>query len=494
MNNEKKIQTPVRERESGFNRLSRNTHDNIRQVSSRVRLSLTVRIAMHDCAQLARTALLALAILTLMLGIACGLHIRGTVKRVSGSEPDLPGGQYSQLILQDAAAEAGTVEPTAVANIGDQIRVGLSRFPSAVRIPFRTPSGQTALLSVVLRNWWRTLMLLCVGAVLADLLRMIYFFRKRNELNKTVLAPIHEITELAETLSAANLSNRINLEGTKTELKDLANVINSMLDRIEASYNSQKQFVSDVSHELRTPIAVLQGYADMLQRWGKDDPEVLQECLNAISQETQAMKELVESLLFLARHDKKTLILEMTEMDPCEVAQEVVREEQMVQPGDTFVLDPAVPCRIEADRGMVKQVLRILVDNAVKYSPKGSTITIGCVKTATGCTLSVHDQGCGIPANELPKIFDRFYRADAARHSETGGHGLGLSIGRIIVVAHGGKIRVRSKVGEGTSFYVDFPEHQSALEKKPEPAITQDGRNAHHRRVRRPVQTEKDPS
>ncbi|MBQ6174747.1 MAG: HAMP domain-containing protein [Clostridia bacterium] len=483
------------DRESNFNKLSSRTHDNIRQVSSRVRLSLTVRIAMHDCAQLMRTAILAMAILAIMLGIACGLHFRGTVKRIRVQEPDLPGGVYSQLILQEEGVEAAEVtDPAQVADLGAKIRTGLSRFPAHLVLPFRTPAGRDALLTVPLKEWWRALLLLFFGAVAADLLRMIYIFRRRNELNKTVLAPIHEITQLAETLSAANLSNRINLEGTKTELKDLAGVINSMLDRIEASYNSQKQFVSDVSHELRTPIAVLQGYADMLQRWGKDDPEVLQESLTAISQETQAMKELVESLLFLARHDKKTLILEMTDVDPCEVAQEVVREEQMVMPEDSFVLDPAVSCSIEADRGMVKQVLRILVDNAVKYSPKGSTVTIGCAKTAAGCTLSVHDQGSGIPAEELPKIFDRFYRADAARHSETGGHGLGLSIGRIIVLAHGGRIRVRSKVGEGTSFYVELPARQARAEDERPPEPDTRRGSGRVRKVRRNIQPEKDAS
>ena len=265
------------------------------------------------------------------------------------------------------------------------------------------------------------------------------------------------MTEMAQTLSAANLSNRLNVAGTKNELKDLAVVINSMLDRIERSYNSQKQFVSDASHELRTPIAVIQGYADMLRRWGKDDPEVLEESLEAISQETHGMKDLVESLLFLARHDKKTLMMEKTSFDALELAREVQREAAMVTPADTFTLDPEEPASLTADRGMVKQVLRILVDNAVKYPPKGSTITIGCVKTATGCTLSVHDQGCGIPANELPKIFDRFYRSDKARQSETGGHGLGLSIARIIVVAHKGKLRVRSKPGCGSVFSIILP-------------------------------------
>lgn len=141
---------------------------------------------------------------------------------------------------------------------------------------------------------------------------------------------------MAATLSASNLSNRINIAGTKNELKDLAMVINSMLDRIERSYNSQKQFVSDASHELRTPIAVIQGYVNMLNRWGKDDKTVLEEGITAIAQETESMKGLVESLLFLARHDKKTLLMEMEPFDPCEVVSEVHREAAMVSPDYTF--------------------------------------------------------------------------------------------------------------------------------------------------------------
>ena len=114
--------------------------------------------------------------------------------------------------------------------------------------------------------------------------------------------------------------------------------------------------------------------------------------------------------------------------------------------------------RVKADRNMMKQVLRILCDNAVKYSEKGTPVTLSCVNEGNGfCCLSVKDQGQGISQEDLPKIFDRFYRSDKARKSETGGHGLGLSIARIIVVAHNGKIRVRSKPGSGTVFSVLLP-------------------------------------
>ncbi len=329
-----------------------------------------------------------------------------------------------------------------------------------------TDGVKTLKVYVSLRSFGRTWLWLMGGLVLADLARMRYFVRKRKRLDKRVLAPIRDITEMTQTLSAANLSNRINVAGTKNELRDLAIVINEMLDRLEQSYNSQKQFVSDASHELRTPIAVIQGYADMLRRWGKDDPEVLGEGIEAISQETAGMKDLVENLLFLARHDKKTLLLEMASFDAGEMMNEVCREAAMVTPGDRFTLDPAEGGTIEGDRGMIKQLMRILVDNAVKYSPAGGEIRLGVRMTDDACEMTVTDQGSGIASKDLPHIFERFYRADEARHSESGGHGLGLSIARIIVVAHGGKIQVKSKPGAGTCFAVILPKTQKKQEEK----------------------------
>jgi signal transduction histidine kinase len=196
----------------------------------------------------------------------------------------------------------------------------------------------------------------------------------------------------------------------------------------------------------------------MLKRWGKDDPEVLDEGIAAISQETESMKELVESLLFLARHDKKTLMMEISSFDPAELLQEVHKEEIMVHTDYRFEITQNESMIIKADRNMMKQVLRILCDNAVKYSAAGTTVSLSCRKDQNGyCCLSVRDQGEGISQEDLPKIFDRFYRSDKARKSETGGHGLGLSIARIIVIAHNGKMNVRSKQGAGSVFSILLP-------------------------------------
>ena len=457
-----------------YNQASETVHAGLGRMHSRIRLSLSLRIAGHYCGRLVRTALPALIIMTIAFTVGCMPGFRSLANRVVSQEPDLPEGRYSQMILQDARAEAVLIQREEPENFGARVSEWVRTFFSGgalwrpVILLERPDSeaGNAVLLTLDLKTLgWIWLAVLC-GVVVTDLLRMMSFLRRRRVLDRKVLSPIREMTEITRTLSAANLSNRINVAGMKYELQDLAVVINSMLDRLERSYNSQKQFVSDASHELRTPIAVIQGYADMLRRWGKEDPEVLNEGIEAISQETVAMKELVENLLFLARHDKKTLLLEISDFDPADVVREVYQEAGMVSADHQFELNPCESAHLRADRGMVKQVLRILVDNAVKYAPAGSTITLGVRKAPDGCVLSVTDRGCGISQEDLPKIFERFYRADAARNSETGGHGLGLSIARIIVVAHKGKIQVRSKVGEGTTFEIALPEDFAAEDEK----------------------------
>ena len=444
-----------------FNRISGAVHGGLTGASSNIRLSLTLRIASHYCFQLFRTFLLSAVLLTLAFSLGIGLQLREPVRRIVSQAPDLEDGVYSQLIIRDSRISAVRTEERPGDGWKESLRFHFralisDRFPS--RLVFYVLGGSHPVRLTLDTAGYRTAWLCLMGGfLLTDLLRMLYFVRKRKRLDKRVLAPIRDITEMAQTLSAANLSNRINIAGTKNELRDLAVVINSMLDRIELSYNSQKQFVSDASHELRTPIAVIRGYADMLRRWGKDDPTVLDEGIGAISQEAESMKDLVENLLFLARHDKKTLMLEMQPFSALELVREVQQESGMVTSGDRFTVNPAEDVSLTADRGLIKQLLRILVDNAVKYAPEGSEITLGVRRAPAGCLLTVADQGCGISPEDLPRIFERFYRADSSRSSETSGHGLGLSIARIITLSHHGQIRVRSKVGEGTTFEITLP-------------------------------------
>lgn len=464
-----KAERPVGEAR-GFNRAAQGVHRVLTAFLGNLRLSLTFRIAMHYAWQLLRTTLAVMLVVSLVFAGTQAEVAARVLRRVTAAEPG-EDGVYGQLVLQNDAFRAERTDEAWPDEWSERFRrsaaAAVSRLPwlELELLAHHEETGRVIRVTVDLRDSLIAWLWLMLALLICDALRIVYFMRHRQRLDRRVLAPIRDITDMAATLSASNLSNRINIAGTKNELKDLAMVINTMLDRIERSYNSQKQFVSDASHELRTPIAVIQGYIGMLKRWGKDDKTVLEEGIAAIDQEAAGMKELVESLLFLARHDKKTLLMELETFDPVDVVAELHREAAMVTPEDTFVLAPADHGLIEADRGMLKQVMRILLDNAVKYTPRGGTITMGVRRENGGFTLLMSDTGAGIPREELPKIFDRFYRSDAARKAESGGHGLGLSIARIIVIAHGGKLRVRSKVGKGTTFSVLLPEKQQRSSK-----------------------------
>ncbi len=444
----------------GFNRIAEAVNGVCRKAMSSVRLSLSFRIALHYAFQLMRTWLREVLVVTLVFCAVAFSWLGAEAGRAVNGE-----GAYDRRVT---AVQAETQADSA----GELFRQGLSE--TFRRDPLRyavlgitDQEGKAWLVSLPVSTLWMLLAAVICAVTLSDGIRMLYFLAHNHRLDRRVLAPIREMTEEAEAFSAANLSDRLNVAGTKNELRDLAVVINRMLDRIELSYNSQKQFVSDASHELRTPIAVIQGYADMLRRWGKDDKEVLDESVSAISQEAANMKELVDNLLFLARHDKKSLMMEMEETDVAELAKEVARETAMVTPKDVVQVKADTPCVITCDRSLIKQALRILTDNAVKYTPEGGTVTIAAELTATGCALAVTDTGSGIAAADLPKIFDRFYRSDKARKEVNSGHGLGLSIARIIVVAHQGTIQVRSKPGEGSTFRVLLPARQRDAQPAP---------------------------
>jgi len=245
-------------------------------------------------------------------------------------------------------------------------------------------------------------------------------------------------------------------------LYDLANAINGMLDRLHEAYEAQIRFVSDASHELRTPIAVINGYAGLLDRWGKHDEKTLQEGITAIKSESENMSKLVEQLLFLARGDSGQLQMDPEEFDLSRLCLAVAEEYKLIDE-EHEIITQLSEAPAFADRGQIKEVLRILTDNAIKYTDAGGSITLKCgTNEKGGVYLSVSDTGCGIEASELPHIFDRFVRADSARQRTSGGAGLGLAIARRIVSASGGSISCVSRVGIGTKMTVTLPGAQRA--------------------------------
>jgi signal transduction histidine kinase len=235
-----------------------------------------------------------------------------------------------------------------------------------------------------------------------------------------------------------------------------------MLSRLDASYADQARFVSDASHELRTPIAVIQGYANILSRWGTEDPETLRESIEAIKSEAESMKQLVNQLLFLARGDSESMQLDWKSLDMSQLIAEAIREELMIDMAHQYKTTLAEEIFIEGDAGLIKQLFRIIADNSIKYTPAGGRIDIRLYKNADdNVILEIQDDGIGIPADVLPHIFDRFVRAEASRARNTGGAGLGLSIALWITERHGGHLEVLSREGIGTRFTAVLPTPKS---------------------------------
>ena len=247
------------------------------------------------------------------------------------------------------------------------------------------------------------------------------------------------------------------------DLRSIEVALNGLLRQMQEAKLQQMRFVSDASHELRTPIAVIQGYVNMLDRWGKTDESVLEESIEALKAESDHMQELVEQLLFLARGDSGRNTLDHTAVNVAQVVHEVWEESCMIDEDHVYEcpLQEAdlADGRFETtgDLGMLKQSLRIIVQNAEKYSPTGSTITISAKREGDKVCYSVRDEGIGMNEAEVRHIFERFYRAEGAIDGKAEGSGLGLSIAKWIVDAHEGSIEVVSREGVGTRFIVRLP-------------------------------------
>ena len=299
------------------------------------------------------------------------------------------------------------------------------------------------------------------AAVFYLILMLLTIWESRRD-NKRIFQPIKNLTDTARNLTVTNLhSERLPVQGTEKELRELTQVFNEMLDRLERSYESQKQFVSNASHELRTPIAVIQGYSRMLSRWGASDPEILSEAVEAISEESKAMQELVEKLLFLSRHDRKTLKVQKEWFSMGEVVEDMVKETRMVTTNREIKASIIQNVSVYGDDQLLKQAIRVLIDNAIKYSDEGDTVSIGCENKNGNCVLTVEDTGRGMKKEDVDHMFERFYRSDDIR-GKVEGHGLGLSIARLIILAHAGTIKVRTQYTVGTSFTIIIPRQRMA--------------------------------
>jgi len=291
-----------------------------------------------------------------------------------------------------------------------------------------------------------------------------------------MMKPVRQMTQAAERISSERFAadklhfledaidslspsaRGVRLRTGDRDLEGLEEAINNLLSRVHESYVEQTRFVSDASHELRTPIAVIQGYSDMLARWGKTDEHILEEAIAAIQAESRNMNKLVEQLLFLARGDSGRNPINFQPFDLRATLSEVCDEYKMIDSAHEFSFKSSGAATITGDEALVKQAARILMDNAVKYTPEGGRIQLEVGAEGGAPAFSVTDEGIGIKTEDVPKVFDRFFRSDPARARKSGGAGLGLSIAKWIVDSHGGYFQITSREGIGTRIRVVLPQ------------------------------------
>ena len=309
-----------------------------------------------------------------------------------------------------------------------------------------------------------------LGVLLAvQILGLLFSFYRETKAIRKILAPINEIALKADELSRLSFSEdkyqmiedaleHIDPENAEqgrplsfgdSDLIGVEAAMNNLLLRMRDTMRQQSRFVNDASHELRTPIAVIQGYANMLDRWGKTDEKILDESITAIKNEADHMNYLVEQLLFLARGDAGRTSLSRQSVTTDAFIRDIYEESLMIDEKHRYRLKEGEASEVSVDPGLMKQAVRILIDNAAKYTPEGEEIILSYGKTDKGrAYLQVQDLGRGISESELPHIFERFFRADDVRASA--GTGLGLSIAKWIVDKHGGHFEVLSRKDLGT--------------------------------------------
>jgi signal transduction histidine kinase len=279
-------------------------------------------------------------------------------------------------------------------------------------------------------------------------------------LSSYFLKPLKVLRDTMETIRK-NPQSDIHMPeiDTNDELADLAEIFNEMLDRMRLYIEQQEQFVEDVSHELRTPVAIIEGHLSLLNRWGKDDPEILEESLSASMQEISRMKSLVQEMLDLSRAEQVDIHYANETAKAKEVTYQVYNNFKILYPDYVITLDDDLTkeLTLQIYRNHFEQLIIIILDNAVKYSTNRKEVHISISSTLSEFEIAIQDFGEGIAPDDLKRIFNRFYRVDKARARTKGGNGLGLSIAKQLVENYKGRIVAESVVGQGTIFRIFIP-------------------------------------
>jgi len=275
---------------------------------------------------------------------------------------------------------------------------------------------------------------------------------------RRALEPVERIAAKAEAITQHNLSERLPVVRSGDEIERLSVSLNHMISRLEDAIRGSKQFVADASHELRTPLTVMRGELEGMAQDAQLGPET-REALGSVLEEVDRLAEIVEGLFALSRLDAGEAPTEWVRFDLAELAATTADQMSLLaEDKDVSVACDSSPgVTVEGDRARLKQVVVNLLDNAIKYTPRGGRVSLSVRREGTYAVLDVTDTGVGIPADALHHVFKRFYRVDGSRSRDGGGAGLGLSIVKSICLAHGAEVEVRSAPGAGSTFRIRQP-------------------------------------
>ncbi|HTD46552.1 MAG TPA: ATP-binding protein [bacterium] len=283
------------------------------------------------------------------------------------------------------------------------------------------------------------------------------------------LAPIDRITKTARAIGTGSLGRRLHLRGANDEVRRLAQAFDEMLDRIDGTLERERQFTANVAHELRTPLTILKGELEVALRRERP-PGVYRAAMASMKQEVDRLVRLVEDLLILARADAGVLRLDLraTAVDTMVRWAEGQFRAAAGEKAVALAVEGTESLHVLGDLDWLRQVFTNLLDNAIRYTPAGGTIRLTWDRDGAFARVRVIDTGCGIAVEDLPHLFDRFYRANRVRAQASGGSGLGLAIAQSIAKAHGGRIDIESRIGSGTTVTVWLP-LADAVETEPAP-------------------------
>ena len=305
-----------------------------------------------------------------------------------------------------------------------------------------------------LRKQLRTLFfqLLVVEAIVS--VGLAYF------ISRLISKPIEEIHDIIASINEENIeTKRLIVPKKNDEFAVVSQQFNELLDKISFYISQQKHFVEDVSHELRTPVAIVEGHLKLLNRWGKNDPEVLEESLRASLSEIQRMKTLVQEMLDLSRAPQVKEQYKDAKTEVVSTLEQIVTNFKLLYPDFTFISDIDTHEEILSPiyRNHFEQIIIILLDNAVKYSTNRKEIIVSLSTTTGHVEIGIQDFGMGLSEEDKKKVFSRFYRVDKARSRERGGNGLGLSIAKELIEGYKGRISLTSHLNQGSVFKVKLP-------------------------------------